>query len=246
VSALTPFVRLDRAIAERGISRRTLDPTRSEALGFEEIAVALAFEQRDPRVVEAVAELARELVEAIAEHFPENLFADYGALVEACVVAAERSSTPLEVVRETGRALVDLQALFGRHSTVRFRYVHDFLYGYDWAKWVQREPAARATVDAYAPAFLTAMLARGREMLALIANDDRTYPRLRDDRPRNPFRFDREPASEEAIHRMLAARDALPVRAYRLSSVGPARGDWSRAYQELRYEVAASLGLSRP
>jgi hypothetical protein len=246
VSALTPFVALDRAIAARGISRRTLDPERSEALGFEEIACALAFERRDARIVEAIADLARELVEAVAEHFPENLFADYAALVEACVVSAERAEDPIRTVRDTGRALVDLQALFGRHSTVRFRYVHDFLYGFDWAKWVQRAPNEHAANEPYAPLFLEFMLARGREMLALIASDDATYPRLRDDRPRNPFRFDREPSSEVAIHRALAARDALPVRAYRLSSCGPARGDWSRAYQELRFEVAQSLGLTKP
>lgn len=246
MSALTPFVALDRSIAGRGLSRRTLDPSRKEARSFEEIACALAFEDRDRRIVEAIAVLARELVGAVAEHFPENRFADYAALVEACVVAAERSADPVATVCETGRALVELQALFGRHSSVRFRYVHDFLYGFDWAKWVQRAPDDHAGTDPYDQVFLRFMLGRGAEMLALIAADDRTYPRLRDERPRNPFRFDREPEAEDAIHLTLAARDALPVRAYRLSTEGPARGDWSRAYQEIRYEVAASLGLSRP
>jgi len=245
VSALTPFIALDRAIVARGISRRTLDPARTEALGFEEIAVALALEGRDARIVAEVAELARELVEAIAEHFPENLFADYAALVEACVLAAEGAADPVATVRETGRCLVDLQALFGRHSTVRFRYVHDFLYGFDWAKWVQRAPSERSSVEPYAPLFLASMLERGHEMLALIAADDRTYPRLRDERPRNPFRFDREPTSEEAIHRALAARDELPVRAYVLSHHGVARSAWDRPYQEARFAVAQELGLAK-
>ena len=181
----------------------------------------------------------------MAEHFPENLFADYAALVESTALAAEHSAEPLATVHDTGKALVELQALFGRHSPVRFRYVHDFLYGYDWAKWVKRDPAARAQVGPFAMPFLRYMLARGAEMLALIAADDATYPALRDARARNPFRFDREPSAEVLLHRSLAVRDEIPVRAWRLSQEGVAQGPWDAAYQELRLAEASRLGLLR-
>jgi hypothetical protein len=242
VSALDGFIALDRWTCAEGVGRLSLDPLRESAMGFEEIAVALDFPHRDPRIVEAIAALADALVRAVAEHFPENLFADYAALVEACIIAAERSREPLATVAETGRALVDLQALFGRHSTIRFRYVHDFLNGYDWVKWVQRDPSVRADVGPYAMPFLRHMLARGHEMLGLIASDDRAYPRLRDARPRNPFRFDREPTAEAAIHRELALRDELPLRPFLVSARGDARAPWQRPYQDLRLAAAERLG----
>jgi len=84
---------------------------------------------------------------------------------------------------------------------------------------------------------------RGRELLELIAVNDRTYPQLRDAKPRNPFRFDREPPSEIAIHQALAVRDELPVRAYCLRAAGEPCGVWDRPYQELRVAVAGTLGL---
>ncbi len=246
MSALAGLLALDRWVRAEHIGWRSLDPERGEAMSFEEIAVALAFPKREPRIVEATGDLAEALVRAVAEHFPENIFADYAALVEACVEAAERSADPLATLAETGRALVDLQALFGRRSAIRFRYVHDFLNGYDWVKWVQREPGARAAIGPYAMPFLRHMLARGTEMLALIDADDRTYPRLRDARPRNPFRFDREPPAEVALHRSLAARGELPLRPYLVASRGVAVGEWDRPYQELRIADAERLGLARP
>lgn len=240
---LDRFAALDRLIADRRISRRTLDPSREAALGFVEIAEVLDLSRHDARLVDALASLATELVNAVAEHFPENVFGDYAALVEACLLAAEGADEPVHTLEETARVLVDLQALFGCTSTVRFRYVHDFLYGYDWAKWVQRDPASRASIGPYAMPFLKHMHQRGRELLELIAVNDRTYPQLRDAKPRNPFRFDREPASEIAIHQALALRDELPVRAYRLRAVGEPCGASDRPYQELRVAVAGTLGL---
>jgi hypothetical protein len=245
VSAIAGLLALDRWVRAERIGWSSLDPERAEAMSFEEIAVALAFPERDARIVEATGELAEAVVRAVAEHFPENVFADYAALVEACVVAAECADDPLATLAETGRALVDLQALFGRRSTIRFRYVHDFLHGYDWVKWVQREPTTRAEVGPYAMPFLRHMLARGAEMLALIDADDRTYPRLRDGRPRNPFHFDREPPAELAIHRSLAQRGDLPLRPYLVASRGEAVGAWDRPYQELRVAEAERLGLAR-
>jgi hypothetical protein len=246
MSAMGGLLALDRWVRAERVGWRSLDPAREEAMSFEELAVALRFPQRDPRVVEATGVMAGALVRAVAEHFPENIFADYAALVEACVEAAEGSPDPLATLAETGRALVDLQALFGRRTTIRFRYVHDFLNGYDWAKWVQREPDTRAHVGPYAMPFLRHMLARGQEMLGLIDADDGTYPRLRDARPRNPFRFDREPSAEVALHRSLAARGDQPLRPYLVASRGEAVGAWDRPYQELRLAEAARLGLARP
>ncbi len=246
VASLRGFQDLDALIVERGMSMRTLDPQRTRALAFVDIAEALDLRRREPGLVDALAALATGLVTAVATHFPENIFADYAAILEACLDEAERSENPRETLDETAQILVELQALFGCASPVRFRYVHDFLYGYDWVKWVQRDPGARAAVGPYDMVFLRYMLQRGRELLALIAHNDTTYPQLRDASARNPFRFDRNPPAEIAIHERLAERDEVPVRAYRVRASGDPCNAWSLPFQDLRVSVAESLGFMKP
>ncbi|MBF0238620.1 MAG: ATP-binding protein, partial [SAR324 cluster bacterium] len=41
--------------------------------------------------------------------------------------------------REIEKKMIMLQELFGIQSPLKFRYVHDFMYGYDWIKWVQKD-----------------------------------------------------------------------------------------------------------
>jgi hypothetical protein len=67
-----------------------------------------------------------------------------------------------------------------------------------------------------------------------------TYPTLRDERPRNPFPFSREPDAELALHRALAASGEIPVEAWRAD----ARPQWRRDYAELRIARARELGLA--
>ena len=131
--------------------------------------------------------------------------------------------------------------LYGMRSPVRFQYVHDFTYGYDWAKWVRRSPRDRSHVGPFELDFLRYSRRRGHELLALIARDDAEYPSLPDDRPRNVFRFSRDPDEEILLLRDLASRDLLPVEAYRTD----ASPRWDRPFAELRDERALALGLPR-
>jgi hypothetical protein len=135
--------------------------------------------------------------------------------------------------------LVDVQALYGVHSAIRFRYVHDFIYGYDWARWVAREPQARAAIGPYDPIFVQRMRDRSAELLALIHANDDTYPPLAPNAARNPFGFSREPAAESALLFKLASADLIPVEAWRADSVP----NWNRPYGELRERQARELGL---
>ena len=82
-------------------------------------------------------------------------------------------------MRETTELLVDVQARYGARSAIRFRYVHDFIYGYDWARWVAREPETRTAIGPYDPVFLKRMRDRADELLELIADERRELPTAR-------------------------------------------------------------------
>ncbi|MCA9707587.1 MAG: aldo/keto reductase [Myxococcales bacterium] len=152
----------------------------------------------------------------------------------------ERAMRRVPFLRRQCEQIAALQDLFGQGTAIRFRYVHDFVYGFDWAKWVARDPAARASVGPFEPPFLAFMLERGHQLLQLIADGrDRKYPPLPDDRPRNPFGFSREPEAEIALHQSLAADGLLPVEAWRVD----AQPRWDRPYAELRRQRALALGL---
>jgi hypothetical protein len=183
----------------------------------------------------ALSDLAR----AIAREFPENLFADLdyvGAVLRDVVaregqVALERRIDPL----------VRIHRLYGRSSTIRFRYVHDFLYGFDWARWVLRDPATRGDVGPYDAVFLAHVEARAAELAARIEAGDAEYPPLAPGVFRNPFPFDRDPDAEARLFPALVARGLVPVEAWR---AGPTLAR-DRPFTALREELAASLGLAR-
>jgi hypothetical protein len=188
----------------------------------------------------AFASSLAAIVEAQSRGFPDNLFWDLdypaAALFNAAIQAPELATERL--ARSTD-AVVALQGVFGMQSPVQFRYAHDFLYGFDWARWVARNEAQRATVGPFDTPFLESMLSRGREILEQIAVHDASYPSLPKGEPRNPFRFQRDPRSEEALHRDLAERGLVPVEAWRHD----AAPRWDRPYRALREARASELGL---
>lgn len=218
----------DARVAETGA--RTLAPDRARATPI----LALTHAAR-PSLRAALGEALCVVVHAQLEAFPQNIFWDLDALASSVVAQARRSPEPHAHLRETAEIIARLQALFGCHSPVRFRYAHDFVYGFDWAKWVSRDPS-RAHVGPYDRAFLEYTERRGHELLALIDEDDEKYPKLADGDPRNPFGFSREPQDEARLFESLASQDLLPVRAW---EARPAPR-WDRPFHALREQVASA------
>lgn len=223
------------------VDRLSLDPGRARARSLHAIghhlfsSFALA-----PGVAAALAEGLSATAAAIRTHFPGNLLWDLDHLAASVLREALRAPAPAAHVRESFAEIVGLHAMFGHGTTLRFRYAHDFVYGFDWAKWVCRDPSARRGVGPFDLAFLRAMRARGGELLALIeAGKDETYPPLRGDRHRNPFAFSREPNDELTLYRDLAARELIPVRAWTFD----APPVWDRGFAEERERRARALGI---
>lgn len=187
---------------------------------------------------DVVASTLTDIARAIDRHFPANLFADLDLV--AGVLAETAARRGRDAARAQGEAIVRLHALFGVETSIRFRYVHDFLYGFDWARWVARDPDARRGVRPFDPVFLAYSEARARELLELIARRDPKYGPLEAGRDRNPFPFRRDPEAERALLSSLAARDEIPVAAW----TADARAAWDRPYVHLREEEARRLGLA--
>ncbi len=221
---------------------RTLAPDRVHARSLADLGRAVLGDDDPPELAEALAEGLASIAMAMHRSFPDNVFGDLDALAAALLTEARaRGVDAADHLRRHAKRVTALQHLFGRGTEIRFRYVHDFVYGFDWAKWVAREPATRSTVGPFAGPFLDFMWQRGHELLTLIADGrDRKYPPLLDGAPRNPFGFSREPAAEIELHRHLAAEGLLPVAAWSIQG----HALWDRPYQQLRRQAAARLGLA--
>jgi len=229
---------------------RSLDPNRAAPSSLAAVHAA-ALGPLDPRLRDAVSQALAdglcELALAQLDAFPGNLFWDLD-LIAAAILDEAAGLAPAAArvcVGDRFDRMAELQRLYGRRTAINFSYVHDFIYGFDWAKWVAREPSLHDHVPGpFSAVFLDSMLERGHELLALIAADDQKYPSLEGDEPRNPFPFSREPDQEIRLHRELARRDLIPVPTW----VGDAHardwgGRWRVDFAERRVEVAAELGV---
>ena len=234
------LVGADREVGAGGEDWLTLDPKRDRASTLSAIGRrVLATGPGDAPVAVAFAEGLAEIATAMREAFPDNLLWDLDFLAAELWRNAAGDATAL---RRHARSIAAVQDLFGRHTVIGFAYVHDFTYGYDWAKWIGRDPDARHGVRPFDPAFVAAMHERGDELRETIGEGgDDKYPPLVGAGPRNPFGFSREPEDELRLHRHLAEQGAVPVETWRQD----AEPDPDRPYAALRREAAEALGLTR-
>ncbi|EAU66005.1 conserved hypothetical protein [Stigmatella aurantiaca DW4/3-1] len=214
----------------------SLDSTRPRASLPLELAARLVEGSGEVERSRAFAQGLIEVVRAIQEDFPDNIFWDLDYLASRLWLAGE----PRAMEHLAGR-VVRLCRGFGNKSVLRFRYIHDFLFGYDWARWVLRQPDARADTGPFDLGFLDYLDARREELVALIADKDVKYGPLQGSEFRNPFIFCREPPDESHLHQVLAQADLIPVKAWRFD--GECR--WHLPFADLRAEAALRLGLAR-
>ena len=189
------------------MQRRSLAPGRAIATPLAALCeAAFSGPTAEPRMV-----LLADLVERFADDYPDNIFCDLDAVV-GCLARGS-----LEEAASFAATVADLSYRYGRNTTLRFRYLHDFLYGLDWCRWAAKEPGTRSEVAPFSAAFLDYLGRRGRELAQLIAADDAKYPALPPGAYRNPFSFDRSPESEARLLLTLARTGPMPFDAWSLS-----------------------------
>jgi hypothetical protein len=233
----TALAEVEAGIRQSPRGPLSLDPSRSAASSPSEVVSKLA----DARQLPHLASAASAVAKAQLENFPENLFWDFDFYLASIHRHASVTSDYADYLGTVTRITVGLMRLYGQQSAIRFRYVHDFMYGFDWARWVRRDPEARRGVEPFGIEFLRQTESRGRNILALIDADDDWYPRLVDGVSRNPFPFSREPEDELPLYQLLAERACVPVEAWLVD----AQPDASRDFDALREGAATSLGLGR-
>jgi hypothetical protein len=232
---------LDTTLCARPQPPLTLAPDRERAHLPTQLVEMLVDERDWPPFAVAVAEGVADVYDAMLRAFPHNLFWDLDGLFGSVIAQARTADDSAVAVARALRQVAALQDVFGR-GPINFRYIHDFVYGFDWAKWVAKDPEHRRNMGPFSTEFVGAMHERGHELLDVIERDvDEKYPPLPGDESRNPFGFSREPADEVKLHRTLARRGLIPVQAW---SLQPA-ATWDRPFAALRTQVAAELGLSR-
>jgi hypothetical protein len=228
---------IDERIGRTAYGRLTLDPRRTLANRLDRLVVDLTDPGERPHLGAAAVAVA----EAQLRSFPENLFWDFDFFLASIHRNALAAPNYADRLREVTRVTVGLMNLYGQQSVIRFRYVHDFMYGFDWARWVRRDPESRREVEPFGMEFLEQSESRGRDILKLIDEDDAVYPNLEAGVSRNPFPFARDPEDELPLYRLLAERGEVPVEAWWLD----AKPDSSRDFDALREDAAVLLGLSR-
>lgn len=226
----------DEALRAQGVAWSTLGPGGGAMPPLAQLELAPLQGAARAAAARGVAELAL----AMARAFPENIFADLVHPLSAIARAASATASPERHIDACFQSLVRLHDLYGGDTPIRFRYVHDFLYGFDWSRWVARAPTQRAEVGPFDLEFLSYSEHRARELLELIAQNDAKYHRLAEGEARNPFPFRRDPQSESALMRALAAEGAIPVESWR------ADASWTplRDYRGEREARARAMGLS--
>ncbi len=217
-------------------ARATLAPDRKRAPTPRELAEQVTDGQGDAERLRAFTLGLCDIVEALAQDFPANIFWD----LEYPARCLWDAGGPADMAAFACR-VVGLCRGFGARSALRFRYAHDFLFGYDWARWVTREPTQRSAIRPFDASFLDYLEGRRAELLALVAANDAKYSQLQGTEFRNPFGFSREPDEEARLHQALAREDLIPVKAWRQD--GEPR--WDQPFADLRTEAARRLGLSR-
>lgn len=174
---------------------------------------------------------------AMLEHFPDNIFWDLDYLAQSLLHRPDARA-----IGATADTVVRLMEGFGRHGPICFRYVHDFIYGYDWARWVKKAPQQRGHELPFGPGFLIYIEERMHQLRELICAGDQKYgPLGPHEQWRNPFGFSREPADEQRLLERLAAERAIPVPAWDPHGAP----DWRRPYAQIRHDVAVQIGAGR-
>ncbi|ARV62543.1 hypothetical protein BZZ01_31430 [Nostocales cyanobacterium HT-58-2] len=237
-----PFQLLDEILTQHTASPLSLNPQKTSTTSFVELGHLITEKTCDIQLINSLGCTLERILHAMLYNFPENIFWDFDFIVSSILTQAlSAEENALACVESYGDKIVSLMELFGRQSEIRFRYVHDFTYGFDWAKWVHNAAQTRNFVEPFSLTFLDYLLARGQGILQLIYVGDTQYYRLSEKCYRNPFCFSREPEDEYRLLTSLAAQQLIPVASWNWN----AQPVWDKPFHQLREQLSLKLNISQ-
>jgi hypothetical protein len=222
-------------------SKKTLSPKRKHAFDqskFEESLRSFNLQNEEWNFVE---DFLISIVESIQFNFPHNIFFDIDYLSFEVINQCKSTNTDfLEQLDLKRKKLISIFELFGKDSKIKFRYIHDFIYGFDWLKWMLEKRNPMENQSPYGNDFLNYISSRGAELVLLIDQNDVKYPDLMEEY-RNPFLFSRTPIEEEKLHRVLQETDSLPISSWDIFAIPK----FDKNYSSIRTQTAHSLGIAQ-
>ncbi|MEH2122154.1 hypothetical protein [Nostoc sp.] len=240
---LTPthtFQFLDEILAQQSVNMLSLNPQKRLITSFAELGNFITEENTDIQFITTLQETLESIVCTQLQNFPGNIFWDFDFLVSSMLrqaLVADEGAIPF--LKVFGKKMVLLIEMFGNKTQMRFRYVHDFMYGFDWARWVQKEPQNRAHIEPFSLVFLDYLLVKGKELLQRINHGQITSYKLCETGYRNPFTFSREPEDEYRLLTYLAEEQLIPVAVWNWN----ASPVWNKPFQEMRQQLALKLSI---
>ncbi|MEH1846927.1 MAG: hypothetical protein V7L25_18510 [Nostoc sp.] len=240
---LTPthtFQLNDKILAQQSVNLLSLNPQKTLITSFAELENLIAEQNTDIQIITTIQATIENIVCTQLQNFPENIFWDFDFLVSSMLrqaLNADEGAIPF--LKVFGEKMVCLTEMFGNKTEIRFRYVHDFMYGFDWARWVQKEPQERAHIEPFSPLFLDYLLVKGKELLQRINHGQVVSYKLCDTGYRNPFTFSREPEDEYRLLTYLAEEQLIPVAVWNWN----ASPVWNKPFQEMRQQLALKLNI---
>jgi hypothetical protein len=240
---LTPthtFQLIDEILAQRSVNLLSLNPQKKITTSFAELGNLIVEQNIDRQILMTVQETLKYIVNTQLQNFPENIFWDFDFIVSSMLrqaLAADKGA--IRFLKAFGEKMVCLTEMFGINTEIRFRYVHDFIYGFEWARWVQKDPVNRANIEPFSLVFFDYLLAKGKELLQRISNGQFVSYKLCDTGYRNPFTFSREPKDEYRLLTYLAEEELIPVAVWDWN----ASPVWNKPFQEMRQQLALKLNI---
>jgi hypothetical protein len=233
---------IDFLFDQAGIIPRSLNPRQKLASSFASMSSALATLDLTKAELDLVNRFFKTTIRLFIKNFPENIFWDFDYFVFQIVQSGLQNRSEFELYLNKKQNLVEkILEIFGQHSSIRFRYIHDFIYGYDWQKWYKDIRIEINDPSPFGFSFLEYILNRGIEIQSLIEQDDKKYGKIAKSQNRNPFFFRREPEDEISLLQNLAESGDLPIQAWELRAIP----DAGKNYSMIRTQRAKSLNLPK-
>ncbi|MFK7873810.1 MAG: hypothetical protein AB8C84_11710 [Oligoflexales bacterium] len=227
----------DAALKLKWPEPRSLCPNRDCAHTLEDIGerlqTSLSHEQQNA-VMQSLTSIAMTQLEC----FPKNIFWDFDGFVSVLLKKTDFLSQ---------RACVEhfqkLYKAFSRGQT-RFQYAHDLIYGFDWARWVQKDPENHVDFGPFDECFLNRMSQRHDELVEEVEKRSSSrYPYVagldHGQGYRNPFEFSRNFEDEKDLMERLALIDYIPVPFWDMNF----KAVWDKDFEEKRKEISQRTSL---
>ncbi|MBE9207465.1 hypothetical protein IQ244_13215 [Nostoc sp. LEGE 06077] len=234
------FQIIDEFLLQNVLKPLSLNPQKQLITSFAELESLIVEETTDIRLISNLQNTLELILNAQLENFPGNIFWDCDFMVSSILrQAVAMGDDAVAFLKTFTNKMVTLSELFGINQEIRFCYVHDFIYGFDWARWVQKDPQNRANVEPFSLIFLDYLLAKAQELIHRISLDQVTNYQMCDNGFRNPFPFSRKPEDEYLLLTYLASAGFIPVAAWNWHS----QPVWNKPFQEIRQQLALQLNI---